>query len=320
MVDDSTGPLVTAIIPSYNRPSRLERALSSIEAQTYSPIEVVVVDDHSNEPVETVLSRLDDRLVANVRCLRHEKNRGGSAARNTGLEAANGEFIAFLDDDDEWHPEKIERQVAVLENAPPNVGVVYTGVRNVDSKNRINHEKTPKYTGDVTKNLLLHNFIGTFSSVMIRHDAVKSVGLLDERFPSWQDWDYYLQLSQKYSFESVPTVLVTRHTDSSGDQISRSYRKKRDRTVPLFREKYEDWAHEYGWLFHRQMIAAIQYRLGRSALSNHAHAEGRGQLLRAVFHYPALWEAYPYLGATLFGNRGYEAARRVKRAVVRLQH
>src|SRR6056297_2960635 len=103
---------VSVIIPTYNRAKTLLRAIDSALAQTIDDLEVVVVDDGSTDNTESVLAAYDD---PRVRPVIHETNQGANVARNTGLEHACGEYVAFLDSDDEWHPAKLERQLAVLE-------------------------------------------------------------------------------------------------------------------------------------------------------------------------------------------------------------
>jgi glycosyltransferase involved in cell wall biosynthesis len=102
---------VSVVIPTYNRASLLGRAIKSVLEQTYQDFEIIVVDDASTDNTEEVVRNLRDRRI---RYLRHEKNRGGSAARNTGIRAAWGQYIAFQDSDDEWLPEKLKKQMEVL--------------------------------------------------------------------------------------------------------------------------------------------------------------------------------------------------------------
>ena len=97
-------PVVSVVIPTYNRACLLGRAIQCVLNQSFQDIEVIVVDDASQDNSADIVNSLDD---SRIKYLRHEKNRGGSSARNTGIKAARGEYIAFLDDDDEWMPTKI---------------------------------------------------------------------------------------------------------------------------------------------------------------------------------------------------------------------
>ena len=115
-------PLVSVIIPTHNRADLVPLAIQSVLQQTYTNLECIVVDDASTDNTEeTVRTIIDERIIY----LRHENNKHASAARNTGIKYARGEFIAFLDDDDEWLPTKLEKQVPFLLNLHEKVGMIY---------------------------------------------------------------------------------------------------------------------------------------------------------------------------------------------------
>lgn len=178
-------PLVSVVIPTYDRPHLLKRAIESVLAQTYDAIELIVVDDCSPTSVEDVVQTIaTDEFEVGVKFVRHDENQGGCAARNTGLEVTSGDYIAFLDDDDRWHEMKVEKQVRAFQRSTDDTGLVYTGIRQVDGQDNTNAVKTPETSGDVLKRLLCTNFIGTFSAVMVRAEVIKPVGYLDKRFPS----------------------------------------------------------------------------------------------------------------------------------------
>ena len=114
--------LVSTIIPTHNRSKMLNRSINSVLNQTYSAIECIVIDDGSTDnTVDVIETQKDDRLIY----VSHKSNRGASAARNTGIRHSNGEYISFLDDDDEWLPTKLEKQVELLTNLPNKIGMVY---------------------------------------------------------------------------------------------------------------------------------------------------------------------------------------------------
>jgi len=122
-------PTVSVIISTYNRAHLIGRAIQSVLNQTYQDFEVIVVDDGSTDNTEEIVKSFND---PRIRYIRHEKNKGAAAARNTGIKAARGKYIAFQDSDDEWLPEKLEKQMKVFENAPPEAGVVYTDMQRIN--------------------------------------------------------------------------------------------------------------------------------------------------------------------------------------------
>lgn len=310
-----SSPLVSAVVPAYETGDggSVARAVRSVAAQTYDPVELVVVDDCSPTPVVDTLTDVDTSTLDSVDIVRHEENQGASAARNTGIETAEGDLVAFLDADDEWRPEKIERQVTRYRETDESVRAVYTGIEQVDATGETNAVSPAAHEGDLRKRLLLGNVVGSFSVLLAEADALAETGPLDERFPSWQDWEYYVRLSTVAAFAAVPDPLVVRHNE--GDQISRNYAAKAETSAPLFAEKYGPVAAEYGRRFHRRFRGHLAHELGYAALANGEYAAGRRHLLRAVALDPFQPDVYPHLLAALGGERIYEGARRLKRSL-----
>lgn len=308
----SSAPLVSAILPTYGRSELLHDAVASVDEQTYDNIELIVVDDHSPEPVGP---QLDGRAfdLSRLRCLRHEENRGANTARNTGLEAADGEYVAFLDDDDYWLPTKIQRQVETFEAAGERVGVVYTGQKFVvDGTTASVHRPTVR--GNVLEEMLTGEEIGTFSTVMARSEVPDVVGGLDERFPCWQDREWLLRVSTEYEFEYVPEPLTVRRS-SGHDQISDDFEAKRDVAYPLFLEKFRPLAAEYGPEYERALVAAQARELGKSGVRHGYFGDGRKYLLEAIKHDPTDVGTYLYLLTSLGGNATLRPAQFLRRTL-----
>ncbi len=301
-------PTVSAIIPTYNREDRLICAVESVLEQTYDDFEVVIVDDHSPTPAKDVLERvgIED---AKVRVHRHEENRGANGARNTGIKVAEGEYLAFLDDDDEWLETKLEKQVKTLER---NQAVaVYTGIEQVRNKT-VAAVKRSERSGDVTRELLCRNFIGTFSCIMVTKQITNEVGLLDTKLPSWQDWDFYLRLSEAGSVASVTEPLV-RQNLHDGERISGDYEDKRDVTVPMFREKHIERAQQYGVL--DEFEATLAAEIGWAAMSNEEYADARRSFLRSL-RYKKSKRRILVLLSILGGRTTYDMSVKIKQSVL----
>jgi glycosyltransferase involved in cell wall biosynthesis len=325
---DPERPLVSVVLPTYNRPERLVDAAESVAAQTYDPIELIVVDDHSDRPAHEVLppetvgrsaasvstttatgERSDDGGVERLRHLRHDRNRGANAARNSGIEAARGEFVALLDDDDRWAPEKIARQVERFREAGESVGVVYTGTRYVGPDGAEQLTERARGYEDTTRAILVGKRIGEFPTAMVRREVFDDAGLPDERFPSWQDREWYLRASRHCRFEPVPEPLLIRGM-GHGDQLNENFEAKRDVSYPLFVRKHRSLAAEYGPLVERRFVASLSRALGMAAVSVGRYEEARRYLLRAIRYYPAETVAYPYLLASLGGEYTYRLGQR----------
>lgn len=319
-------PLVSVVIPTYNRPTLLADAVESVLEQTYDRIEIVIVDDGSTTHPETALEDaqlpLDGasstRVVA-IRVLNHDVNLGANVARNTGISASQGDYVAFLDDDDYWLSTKIERQVTVLENASDDVGIVFTGQRYVDRTETVTDIVRPKTEGDFTANLAQGADFGPFSTVMVRAEVFDRAGYPDEQFPCWQDREWYFRLATEYDYVSIPAPLtVRRFTDSP--QISDQYEAKRDTAYPLLIEKHEQCVAALGRRYERQFRGELSRALGHDALVTGQYLESIRYLLRSLRYRPAVPSTYAYLLAALGGPYTYRLARVCNRTLTRLRN
>lgn len=237
--------MVTAVITTYKRgPAMVLRALNSILQQTLKDIEVIVVDDSPDDysfrddVKAMVLEQRDIHKEVEIRYIQHEKNLGACAARNTGLAAARGEYIAYLDDDDEWLPEKLEKQILLMND--PDVALVYCGrLRQDDTTGKAIIEKTEYHRGDVFKSLLDHNFIGSTSFPLARTEALKGIGGFDILLKSAQDYDVWLRIAKKYSIDFNKEPLVIYHVHE-GEQITSNPQLKID-GLERINEKYREY-------------------------------------------------------------------------------
>lgn len=197
--------LVSVIIPAYNRASVLPRAINSVLAQTYTDFEIIIVDDCSKDNTSDVIKGFaDDRIVY----LRHAVNKGGAAARNTGIDRSRGEVIAFLDSDDAWAPEKLKAQLDLLARSGPECGAVYTALKAVYEDTGKTEILTVERRGRFLNELLIANYVRTFSSVIVRRDLLLQIGGLDPALKSCQDWDLYIRLIKVCSFECINEPLT----------------------------------------------------------------------------------------------------------------
>ncbi len=210
-------PLVSVVIPTFNRARLLSRAIQSILTQTYQTFEIIVVDDCSNDNTAEVLRNIRDKRIKYVR---HDKNMGGAAARNTGIKASQGEYIAFQDSDDEWLPSKLEKQMNEFEIGPPNLGVVFTGYWLNDQNRRTCRPPLylKKTEGEIHDALLEANFVATPTAV-VRRECFEKAGFF-ESLPRLQEWELWLRVSKFYSFRHIDEPLVNAYHQS--DSISRN--------------------------------------------------------------------------------------------------
>lgn len=212
----SLEPTVSVVIPTYNRAERLLRALASVESQTHAPDEVIVVDDGSTDDTPQQIPR----AFPGVRYLRQE-NRGVSAARNRGIHEAGGQWIAFLDSDDEWLPQKLERQIDALKRNPEFV-LCHTNEIWIRRGRRVNPmKKHEKHGGNIFKKCLPLCIISP-SSVLLHREVFERIDTFDESLPVCEDYDLWLRVSAEYPALYLEEPLIVKH-GGHPDQLSRRY-------------------------------------------------------------------------------------------------
>ncbi|MBN1308421.1 MAG: glycosyltransferase family 2 protein [Chitinispirillaceae bacterium] len=183
-------PLVSVVVPTYNRAEVLPRAVGSVLSQTYRNIECIIVNDGSTDATEEAVALIVD---SRVRSIRFPENRGGGAARNAGIAEARGEFVAFCDDDDVWLPSKLTVQIDCMTNQ--DVDISYTAVRKMYWGKGLRRDRFQATPGSgVLKAIMADNFIGSTSSVVVRKSIIDLVGGFDPYLPALQDWDLYMRL------------------------------------------------------------------------------------------------------------------------------
>lgn len=208
-------PLVSTIIPTYNRADFVVEAVRSVLNQTYGRLEIIVVDDGSTDDTGGILSEYRDKIKY-IYQERSERSR----ARNEGVRRAGGDYVAFLDADDIWLPTKVEKQVQVL-NERPDVGVVYTGVEFIDLHGHPHDRKLcwdAPVRGALYEDLMTHNVIvGSLSGIMVRRECLDRVGLFDESMNICEDLDLYRRIARYYGFYKInlPLVKIRIHGDNT---------------------------------------------------------------------------------------------------------
>lgn len=214
-------PVVSVIIPTYNRENLVKQAITSILRQTFEDFEIIVVDDASLDNTSEVVNSIGDQRI---KYFRNQANSGECASRNLGIDMAQGEYIAFLDSDDKWLPEKLEKQLKVFEQCSDKVGVVYTWLRIVDESDRVKYRQ-PKSNGNIFEDLLFANIIGSPSSVMVKRKCLDREIRFDPNLPCCGDWDLWLQLARNHDFACIPEVLVEYSNRNDFDRGSRNHGK-----------------------------------------------------------------------------------------------
>ena len=285
-------PKVSVIIPTRNRAAFLQAAIQSVLNQTFQDFEIIVVDDASEDHTSAVIRSFTE---PRIRYLRHESSRGQGATRNAGLHQALGEYVALLDDDDEWMPQKLEKQVALLDGSPSKVGMVYTGICRIQVySKRVINRLVPDKRGSLFEEICKRNFIGGCSSVMLRRACLEKIGWFDERLASAADYDMWLRISKEFDIEYIrePLVLYTVHPN----RISTNYESKVRGLEAVLHKHGRYLALDSKNYSRRYFVLGMNYCLNGNA------KEGRGALLKAIRLYPFAVRPYYYLCLSLLGT------------------
>lgn len=203
---------VSVIIPTYNRAHVIARAVQSVLEQTYANFELLVVDDGSTDDTKQIIEYAEDDRIRYI-CL--EKNGGASHARNVGIQMAECEYIAFLDSDDEWMPEKLERQMQIMRQAPETVGLVYCRMSGVNRKGEVSFcpdldIAKERLEGNLFSVLMKENMIGT-PTVLVRKKCLEQAGGFNESLTCIEDWELFLRIAQDWEIAFAEETLVSVH-------------------------------------------------------------------------------------------------------------
>lgn len=268
-------PKISVVIPTRNRSDMLSRAIGSVLEQTMKDLEVIVVDDASTQDVEAVVrSFADARLVL----VRHATAKGGGGSRNTGILRARGEFVAFLDDDDEWLPEKLELQLATI-SSDDQPGMVYTGSFHIDQRSGHTHKVfCPGEQRDLHRHLLKQNIIGTTSTIMVRRTCFTEGVMFDEHLQSCQDWDLYLKITRHFTVACIGRPLVKYYIHDN--RITRSFVDLIQGHRAILRRVISQYSCS------RSVIGYHHFKIGKLALQFGDKRTGRQEILRSLSFTP----------------------------------
>jgi len=270
---DTVGtPAVSVVIPAYNREATVVRAMRSVLDQSVRDLELIVVDDASTDGTVKAVEAVTD---SRIRLLCHETNRRAGAARNTGVLAARGEYVAFLDSDDEWLPDKLERQLAYMA-AHPEARASCTGFLLVDGD-----EVFPKVPALRTyRDLFMGCDLGPGSTLIARREVFGEVGMNDERFYRYEDWDWVLRYAALHPMGLLP------------EPLARVYRSGLPPAAPMagaaayFLEKHAAALGAFGPRYRRKVTALRWFELAQHFYRERALRDGTAYLLRAFLTWP----------------------------------
>ncbi|KYC40591.1 glycosyl transferase family A [Scytonema hofmannii PCC 7110] len=215
-------PTISVIIPAYNAEHTILETIKSVQQQTFSDFEIIIINDGSTDRTLEILNAIAD---SRIKIFSYE-NGGLPVARNRGIARATGEFLAFLDADDLWTPDKLELQLAALQQHP-EAGVAYSWTHFMDEQGKSFHADEPIYfEGNVYANLLLKNFLASGSNPLIRKQAIESVGEFYPPAGGSADWDYWVRLAERWHFVVIPKPQIFYRQSSSSMSSKMEFMEK----------------------------------------------------------------------------------------------
>jgi glycosyltransferase involved in cell wall biosynthesis len=238
-----------------------------VAAQTFENFEVIVVDDGTRERAERVVQEFHDRRF---RYIQHEHGRGGGAARNTGIRNSHAAYIAFLDDDDEWMPQKLEIQYHAFSACSPQVGFSATN-REYRSERGVVRSNIPCGVYDFSVRALVQFNQFTTSALMVRASVFRDVGVFDESFPSHQETDLVVRMSERYLVLGIPDALTVQYSEIGVEHIGGNISKRiagREKFIKKHTWRYRTHADYLAFLY---FTLALFYRTAGEHQSALAH-------------------------------------------------
>jgi len=278
---------VSVVIPTYNRAHLICDALNSVVAQTFKDLEIIVVDDGSQDDTSAIVQNWHtDKNPEITLSYIPQENAGGNAARNNGIEAAKGQYVAFLDSDDIWHPEKLAKQVELLETNQ-NFVAAYTGLREVEaSTGEVLSTPEHRYmSGNLLAAILVSDVTAPTSTYVVRRKALHDAGLFDLDLAARQDWDMWIRLAELGEIGCVPETLVDLRHHNGPRTISDPTRELR--AYERILTKYSSQRRKLGI----STVMASKASYHRRAAKVHFHNMDRrwkavGHSLLAILYWP----------------------------------
>lgn len=305
MEEKRAKPLVSCIITTYKRDfPMLRAAVDSVCAQTYAPTEVIVVSD--NDPESDCAWRVAEGMqeYPAVTYIQLPRNSGAQVARNTGILAARGEFVACLDDDDLWTPEKIEREMALFTDE--DIGLTfccgYTFSGSTENVTALYRPPNAFKEYPTFKDMLYDDYVGSTSHPLIRRAAFAKAGLFDTALKARQDYEMWIRISRFYRLRGTPERLFY-HQMHEGEQITKSA----DVSVRSNLQVYKKYKADY--LKNREAAAGLFYRVSKVCAKANHPLKAFGYRLRCFCFHPVRWaklrlrDANPKLYHRLAGDK-----------------
>jgi glycosyltransferase involved in cell wall biosynthesis len=298
-------PKISVIIPVYNRGDLLARTINSVINQTFTDFELIVVDDGSTDNTKDVVQdfvKKDSR----VKYFRQKNSGGAAGPKNTAIKYCTGEYVAYLDHDDEWFPTKLEKQLKIFENSSRNLGLVSCNILIVNQSKNLRESRMMLSNPSIADMLLRpSSYAFSNSSVLIPKTVIDIVGPRDENLKVSDDHDYFLRVALAgFKFDFVDEVLV-KYYFGDNSNLSANFKK--------ISVDYESFFKKHKVIIEKDRVTLAVWcrNLGAAYFLIGEESKARSLYFRSILLHPSL-ESIIVTGCSLFGRRFYMALRRFK--------
>ncbi|MFJ5621686.1 glycosyltransferase family 2 protein [Peribacillus loiseleuriae] len=281
---------VSIVIPTYKRPDFLERAINSVLNQDYGNFEIIVIDDNGQGTIEQIKTHQVIKKYTNLinfKYIAHEKNLNGSCARNTGIKNSSGDYICFLDDDDQFMKNKISKQVKLLEKQDEKWGACYTGnTRIYPTGTKFKH--IPKKRGNLYFEILASKVdLCAGSTLMIKREVIDKIGYFDESFDRHQDIEFILRISRYYKIDVEMNSLVNifMHPASNRSKNAEQFEERKKYFLTKFNTSIKILPKNKQWdiLFIHNIDIAKQYFKQKNLKKGLSYIKASGKPLKGIY-------------------------------------
>jgi glycosyltransferase involved in cell wall biosynthesis len=319
-INNENNPLVSVIIPTYNRAAYIKRCLESVLTQTYSNLEIIVIDDNSEDNTEEIIKNYNDERI---KYIKRTGKRGVCQARNEAIKASKGEYIIFQDSDDVYLPQKIEKHLQSFKDKDnrEKIGAVHSAwwklkenpnekisfpVTIPDDKIRLPLNKVSVKEGNILESLFtFHNFISI--QTMVKRKVLEETGLFDETLPRLEDWDLWIKIAEKYDFvyidEPLHLVYVTPSCRSSG------FKEIADSSEMILKKHYNIIKHN------KNILTALYFCIAHYSVLGGNIKNGRKYYLKSFIQNPSNFKYALFYLLTLTGKKFYTSIMNLKNAI-----
>ena len=267
--------MISVVIPTHNRCDLLSRAIRSVLCQTIQDFEIIVVSDGSTDGTDALMQKFEEQDMR-IHYISYMPSRNGNYARNMGIKATRGEFVAFLDDDDEWLPTKIEKQINIM-SSDKGIGLVYTGTHSIFVDDNIEFDSCSMLQGNMSKRILFDNFAGSTTTVMLRKSVLEKSGLFDESLSAMQDYDLWVRVCQVCKVGVVSEPLVNYYNYNTSSQITLNF-EKYEKAYDILNNKYKELYKKLTQKEWKRKIAGQNNSIGMKA-----HRCNKGSVARRYY-------------------------------------